>query len=235
MTKGRAIAACLALLCAGPLPALAAVLYEEVGNGNDLPIDPPYPLLALEAGTNSVLGRTSFDSDAVDSFAVSVPDGLQLTSITYVFTSSAFIRGDHELTTAVSGLSLVSGDGSAPQPGSFLAGENVDMIPGLCSVLVTPCGPDSESAVSVPLFEDAFPLESGIYSVEQRALTVNDPEFINWNSRYRVDLVVAPEPSALLLGGGALASLVALSPSKKPCRRSSSRGGSRRRRRPIHR
>jgi hypothetical protein len=84
------------------------------------------------------------------------------------------------------------------------------MVPGLCSPFVTPCGPDSESAISVPLFEDTLPLGSGIYSVEQRALTVNDPDFINWTSRYRIDLVVAPEPGALRLAGCALGSLVAL-------------------------
>jgi hypothetical protein len=204
------IAASLALLVAGPSQAVAAVIYEEVTNLDDLPIDAPYPVLALAVGTNSVLGHTSFNSDAVDSFAVSVPDGLQLASITYTFTSSAFIRGDGTLTEAVSGLSLVSGDGTAPQPGSLLDVQNVDMVPGLCSPFAGPCGPSSPSAVAVTLFEDALPIASGIYSVEQRALTVNDPEFINWTSRYRIDLVVVPEPSAPLLAGAALASLAAL-------------------------
>jgi len=195
-------AACFGLgLVFGPaLPASAAVIHEEVGNQNDLPIDPPYPVLSLALGTNSVLGGTSFSGDAVDSFAVSVPAGLELASATYVFTIGAFARGGRTLTTAVSGLSLVSGDGSAPQPGSLLANENVDMVPGLCSAFVTPpCGPASASAVSVALFEGALPRGSGIFAVEQRALSVNDPEFVTWFADYRIDLVVVPEPAAGLL------------------------------------
>jgi hypothetical protein len=191
--KRFVIAASLAFLLSVPPPAPAAVLFEEVTNLDDLPIDPPYPVFALALGTNSVLGQTSFNSDAVDSFAVSVPDGLGLASITYTFTASAFIRGDGSLTEAVSGLSLVVGDGAAPQPGSLLDLQNVDMVPGLCSPFVEPCGPSSPSAVTVTLFESALPLGAGIYSVEQRALTVNDPEFINWTARYRIDLVVVPE------------------------------------------
>jgi MYXO-CTERM domain-containing protein len=203
--KTLLVAASAGLLLA--LPAAAAVVYEEVTNLDDLPIDPPYPVLPLSLGSNSVLGSTSINADAVDSFAVSVPEGLQLASVTYVFTSSALIRGGATLTNAVSGFSLVAGDGSAPQPGSLLANQNLDMIPGLCSPFVTPpCGPSSASAVSVPLFEEALPQGAGIYSVEQRALTVNDPELITWSSRYRIDLVVVPEPQALPLAAiGALA------------------------------
>ncbi len=63
--------------------------------------------------------------------------------------------GDGSLTEAVSGLSLVSGDGTEPQPGSLLDIQNVGMIRGLCSQFVTTCGPSSPSAVTVPLFEDA--------------------------------------------------------------------------------
>lgn len=204
-----AIAVSLGLLLAGASPALAAVLYEELTNPDDLPTDPPYPLFALAVGTNSVIGRTSFNSDAVDIFAISLPDGLELASIAYTFTSSASIRGDHSLTEAVSGLSLVSEDGPALQPGSLPAVENVDMLPGLCSPLVTPCGPSSASAVTVTLFEDALPLGAGTYSVQQRALTVNDPEFVNWTSRYRIDLVVVPETdSASVVAAAAIAWLV---------------------------
>jgi hypothetical protein len=83
--KQFAIAVALAVLLAAPSTGLAVVIHEEIGNQNDLPIDPPYPVLALSLGTNSVIGRTSFSGDAVDSFAVSVPAGLQLASITYVF------------------------------------------------------------------------------------------------------------------------------------------------------
>ena len=187
------LAAAIALLLSGPSPAQSAVLHEELTNLDDLPTDPPYPVFSLAVGTNSVIGRTSFDSDAVDIFAISLADGLELTSITYTFTSSAFIRGDHSLTEAISGLSLVSGDGNAPQSGSLPAVQNVDMLPGLCSPLVTPCGPSSPSAVTVTLFDDALPLGAGTYSVQQRALTVNDPEFINWTARYRIDLIVVPE------------------------------------------
>lgn len=187
------LAASLGLLLAAS-PTLADVVYEEVTNLDDLPIDPPYPVFALSLGTNSVLGRTSFNADAVDSFAVSVPEGLQLASVTYVFTSSAFTRGGKTLTEAISGLSLFTGDGVTPQPRTELDAQNLDMIPGLCSPLVTPpCGPSSESAITVALFENALPIDAGIYSVEQRALTVNDPEFVNWTARYRIDLVVVPE------------------------------------------
>jgi len=211
--KAFAIAAALALLVAGPPAARAAVIYEELTNLDDLPIDAPYPVLALALGTSSVLGGTSFNSDAVDSFAVSVPAGLTLASITHTYTSTAFIRGSGSLTEAIAGFSLVSGDGTASQPGSLLAGQNVDMIPGLCSPFVGPCGPcgpSSPSAVTLALFTAALPRDPGIYSIEQRALTGNDPESINWTSRYRIDLVVVPEPGTLLLSGVGLVALAGM-------------------------
>jgi len=205
--KPFVIAASLAFLLAGPSPGRAAVIYEETSNLTDLPIDAPYPVLTLAPGTNSVLGGTSFSADAVDSFAVSVPAGLELASIAYTFTTAAFIRGGGSLTEAVSGLSLVLGDGTGPQPGSLLAVQNLDMVPGLCSPFAGPCGPSSPSAVTVTLFANALPRDPGIYSVEQRALTVNNPETTTWNSRYRIDLVVVPEPGTLLLFGPGLAAL----------------------------
>jgi hypothetical protein len=215
------IAAALALLLAVPSTGRAVVIYEEVTNLDDLPIDPPYPVLPLSLGTNSVLGGTSFGGDAVDSFAFTVPAGLDLASVTYVFTISAFARGGVALTQAVSGLSLVSGDGTQPQPGSLLANQNVDMVPGLCSILVTPpCGPSSANAISVALYEGALPLGPGTYAIEQRALTVNDPEFVTWNSSYRIDLLVVPEPGTALLLGPAFGMLAALAPRKsRPGRR----------------
>lgn len=205
--------ASLALLLALAPSARAAVIYEEVTSLDDLPIDAPYPVLPLALGTNSVLGGTSFSGDAVDSFAVSVPAGLELESITYVYTISALIRGGGSLTEAISGFSLVSGDGTAPQPGSLLAVQNVDMVPGLCSPFVGSCGPSSPSAVFVELFADALPREAGIYSVEQRALTVSNPETTTWNSTYRIDLLVVPEPTTLFL---ACAGLVLLSVRSRP-------------------
>lgn len=203
-----AIAAALALVLTLPSGAVAAVIHEETSTLDDLPIDAPYPVFALSLGTNSVLGSTSFSGDAVDSFGVSVPAGLQLASITYVYTSTALIRGGGSITAAVSGLSLVTGDGSAPQPGSLLAVQNVDMLPGLCSPFVGPCGPSSPSAVSVTLFANVLPRDAGIYSVEQRALTVSNPETTTWSARYRIDLVVVPEPGTLLLVAVGLAGLV---------------------------
>ena len=188
--KRLVIVAVLALFLLGSSTAFAAVLYEEVTNLDDLPINPPYPVLALSPGTNSVIGRTSFCSDAVDNFAFSIPDGNRLTSITYSFTSSAFIRGDATLTEATSGFLLVSGDGTKSLPGSLLAAQNINMLPGLCSPLVMQCGPTSPNAVTVTLFASPLPLIAGIYSFEQRALTVNAPEFICWISHYQVDLVV---------------------------------------------
>ena len=188
--KRLVIVVVLALFLLGSSTAFAAVLYEEVTNLDDLPINPPYPVLALSPGTNSVIGRTSFCSDAVDNFAFSIPAGNRLTSITYSFTSSAFIRGGATLTEATSGFLLVSGDGTEPLPGSLLAAQNIDMLPGLCSPLVMQCGPTSPNAVTVTLFARPLPLIAGIYSFEQRALTVNAPEFICWISHYQVDLVV---------------------------------------------
>lgn len=177
-----------------PVSTSAPALYEEVSNLDDFPSAPPYPVVPLSLGTNSILGGTSISGDAVDSLSVSVPAGHELASVTYVFTSSALIRDGATLTNAVSGFSLVAADGGATAP----AGEDVDMIPGLCSLFVTPpCGPSSARAVEVTLFEDALPRSEGVYSIEQRALTVNDPELITWSSRYRIDLVVVPEPPAL--------------------------------------
>jgi hypothetical protein len=75
------------------------------------------------------------------------------------------------------------------------------MLPGLCSLLVP--GSCEAALTTVALFAAALPQSAGIYSFEQRALTVNDPEFVSWISRYQVDLVVAvegvPEPETMLL------------------------------------
>jgi hypothetical protein len=61
------IAASFAFFVAAPTPARADVVYEEVTNLDDLPIDAPYPVFALDLGTNSVRGHISFSSDAVRS------------------------------------------------------------------------------------------------------------------------------------------------------------------------
>jgi hypothetical protein len=208
-----AIAAALALLLLGPSTGHAAVIYEELSSQDDLPTDAPYPILALSPGINSVIGTISISADGVDSFGVSVPPGFQLESVSYAFTSQAFIRGGASLTEAIAGLSLVSGDGTLPPPGSLLSVQNLDMVPGLCSPFVMPCGPLSPSAITVPLFEDGLPRNPGIYSIEQRALTVNDPGLVNWISRYQIDLVVVvpePERKTLLLVGAALAALAGI-------------------------
>ena len=211
------IVAVLALSLLGSSAAFATVIYEEVTNLNDLPINPPYPILALNSGTNSVIGVASVSADAVDNFAFSIPVGAKLTSITYSFTINAFIRGGASLTDAVSGFLLVSGDGTGPLPASILAAQNIDMLPGLCSPLVP--GSCAAALTEVILIEAALPMTAGIYSFEQRALTVNDPEFVSWVSRYQVDLVVAgadatptpvPEPGTLLLVGSSLAGLAGL-------------------------
>jgi hypothetical protein len=73
-----------------------------------------------------------------------------------------------------------------------------------------PCGSSSARAVAVPLFEDALPRSEGVYSIEQRALPANDPELVTWSSRYRIDLVVVPEPPALASAAVAAIAVAAL-------------------------
>jgi hypothetical protein len=114
-------------------------------------------------------------------------------------------------------------DRRVARPGALgLDNENVDMVPGLCSPFVGPCGPSSPSAVTIPLFENALPRRAGVYSVEQRALTVNDPKFVTWGSDYSIDLeVVVPEPANPLLVAAGLAVLgAAYAPSRSSSRNS---------------
>jgi hypothetical protein len=141
-----------------------------------------------------VIGGTSFSSDAVDNFAFLIPGDATLTSITYSFTINARTRAGLSLTEATSGFLLVSGDGTGPLPASLLAAQNIDMLPGLCSPLVP--GSCDAALTEVTLFAGALPLTAGIYSFEQRALTVNDPAFVTWLSNYQVDLVVVPVGTA---------------------------------------
>lgn len=219
----RRLVAAAVLACWLGSPAAATVVYEELTNLDDLPIDPPYPVLALGPGTSSVIGYTAINADAVDGFAFSVPAGHRLRAIVYAFTTSAVSRGGLSLTEAISGFLLVAGDGTAPLPGALLAAQNLDMLPGLCSPFLGPCGPASSSAVAVALFADALPLEAGLYALEQRALTVNDPAFVSWSSQYRIDLVV-PEAEAGLLHGTSLAALTALARRRRRRTRAASAG-----------
>lgn len=202
--KRIVILSVLALFLLGSSAAFAAVIYDDFQG--DLGIDPPFPILPLSPGTNSVIGRTTFSSDAVDNFAFSIPPDTTLTSITYSFTINTFTRAGLSLTEATSGFLLVSGDGTGPLPGSLLDAQNTNMLPGLCSPLVP--GNCDAALTAVTLFAGALPLSSGIYSFEQRALTVNNPEFVDWRSNYQVDLVVVPVGTAIVPEPGTLALLI---------------------------
>ena len=179
-------------------PAVATLLnYNEAVSG-DLPEDPPYPVLPLGVGVNTVTGTSDFDAPSpgsisadFDDFEFTVPVGTQLVS--FGFTSDV---------TSVSGSPtwmrietfIDTGDGS-----TALACEENWVInePAFSSAcLVPPSAPNGT-------FATAMPLEAGTYLLAMGQFAASNYSVTDFSYTWTLTVDPIPEPSTwamMLLG-----------------------------------
>jgi hypothetical protein len=179
-------------------PAVATPLnYNEAVNG-DLPGAPPYPVLPLDVGVNTVTGTSDFDAPSLnsisadfDDFEFTVPTGTQLVSFTFtsnvtsVSGSPAWLRIETFIDT---------GDGS-----TALACEEEWVInqPAFSpACLVPPSAPDGTFANALPLDAGTYLLAMGQFAASN--LSVTD---FSYTWALTVDSIPEPTGAATLFSG----------------------------------
>lgn len=176
----------------------APITYNESVSG-DLQSTCPCNVFAFDLGINSISGTTfvnavlpTFD---FDSFAFSIPAGMQLTQVTYSFvaTFSGAI-----VTSATDEYLLYQGNTGLPssQP---IGDQSVNFLAGS----------------PVAFFNAPLPLGNGTYTVKDVTKTVSSNG--NWSVAYRWDYTVSavPEPGTLTLVCLGLTSLFLFRPRKQ--------------------
>jgi len=162
--------------------AATPISYSESASG-DLGSSLPAPtVFALDVGVNTISGTNAFTTlvDDRDSFAFSVPAGMQLTSISYSFRSTA----------AASITNFVR---------YILDNNNAIHVPPFLGDQTVRLGLDVSPLV---MFASAVPLGAGTYGISDDTHG-RDP--VGWTNNYTWSLTVAatatevPEPASLLL------------------------------------
>ena len=154
--------------------------YNESTDG-DLPETAPFPVLDLGSGANTVSGSstlttssTAITGDDFDSFAFTVPAGMQLTSIQY----------SSHVTNAVN-------------PGLAQFQEFLDTEPSLTAISqefiqVVPSDPSAGASLS-----SVLPVGPGEYLLFQGQFEASADENVSWD--YTWTLTVVPESSSILM------------------------------------
>jgi len=190
---------CLLLLTAIASNALAdTILYDEAISGDLTPmsavnhnLNETLSVFVLQPGLNRVFGEMTYKGAAnlvwdIDSFAVTVPTGFELTAIG--FDASRTTGKATSFTMAIS-------------PGIVFNNSNID-IPPRPPILGTITAPiPSEGVSSIPA--NVFPLGPGNYALSFDQGTLLDGEFqsnpFRWGARLNVTAV--PEPTSILILG----------------------------------
>jgi len=180
------------LLTAAVAPAAAApITYSESVSGDLGASLPASSIFALDAGVNTVSGTLAFTNTGgleQDSFALSVPIGMQLTAISFAFATT--LAG---VTTAAEKFFLLDNDNIVSFP--FLAFQTIDVL----------------GASPFDAFTSALPLGPGIYGMLDNGGHIDGAGFTtDYTWSLTVEPVTAvPEPvSLVLLGAGLCGALV---------------------------
>jgi len=175
--------------------------YNEAVSG-DLPENPPFPVLSLDVGANTVSG-TSFvnfpvggpNSADFDSFEFSVPANTQLVGITYTPTVTNDTSGD---TT----LRMEAFVDDVPVTKSFACQEfyiiNKTSIGPTC--LVPPTN----------TFAAALPLDAGTYLLFEGQFQPTNFGETDWNYTWSLTVAPIPEPGSIALLSAGLTILGAM-------------------------
>ena len=169
----------------------APITYSEAVSGDLGSSLPASTVFALDAGVNTVSGTFAFTLTGGlerDSFAVSVPVGMELTGISLAFTTT--LAG----TTTIAEMSFILDDGNVIPSFPFPGFDNIDVL--------------GTSPVNV--FTSALPVGTGTYGIFHNGGQIFGTGF---TADYTWSMTVAPTPvpepaSLVLLGSGLCGVLV---------------------------
>jgi hypothetical protein len=162
-------------------PAHSTPIHYNESTDGDLPETAPFPVLDLGSGANTISGSSTLTTSSTaitdhdfDSFAFTVPAGMQLTSIQYT----------SQVTSSVN-------------PGLVQFQEFLDTEPSLVAISsefiqVVPSDPSAGASLS-----SVLPVGPGEYLLFQGQFEASTNENANWD--YTWTLTVVPEPSSILM------------------------------------
>lgn len=205
MRISRILAATFATLLIAGAPALATTVWDEAVDG-ELSNDPDAPTaLTLAVGANRIVGTIQAPLDPRDFVTFEIAPGqslvgLSLIEYTDVATGGPGNRGFHAINAGA--VSFIPGPATAA---NFLGGAHLDpLAPGTDLLPALAAASLAGSGFSVPLGPGTY-----AYVLQQTGTPL---------TRYAVELIVVPEPSAAVLLALAAAPLARRRALKSPNR-----------------